>query len=63
MPTALKHHFELELADVAKRAARYALENCGAKPGGLATSAQMAMLGPLASQYMMPFIQRHARRS
>jgi hypothetical protein len=62
IPTALKHHFDIEVANVSKRAARYALENCGAKPGDMLTPEQTAKLGPLAEQYMMPFIQRHGRR-
>jgi hypothetical protein len=63
VPTALKRHFDLEVASVTKRAARYAFENCGAKPGDMLTAEQAAKLSPLAAQYLMPFIQRHARRS
>jgi hypothetical protein len=62
MPTALKRNFDRELASVIKRAAQYALENCGAKPGDELTAEQTAKLGPLVMKYMMPFLQRHARR-
>jgi hypothetical protein len=62
VPTALKRHFDLEVANVTRRAAQYAFENCGAKPGDELTQEQTTKLGPLAAEYMMPFIQRHARR-
>jgi hypothetical protein len=62
VPTALKRHFDLEVANVTRRAAQYAFEDCGAKPGDELTPEQTTKLGPLAVEYMMPFIQRHARR-
>jgi hypothetical protein len=62
VPTALKRHFDLEVAHVARRAAQYAFENCGAKPGDELIPEQTAKLGALATEHMMPFIQRHARR-
>jgi hypothetical protein len=49
-------------AHVTKRAAQYAFENCGAKPGDMLTPKQTKKLVELATEHMMPFIQRHARR-
>lgn len=62
VPRALKRSFEQEMARVIKDATRYAFENCGAKPGDMLTPEQTKKLSALASERMLPFIQRHARR-
>ncbi len=61
-PSALKRHFDQELARVSERAARYGMENCGAKPGDVLTPKQALKAAELATEKMMPFILRHARR-
>lgn len=62
VPTALQRSFELEKARAIKAATKYAFENCGAKPGEMLTPEQTKKLAALATEHMMPFIQRHARR-
>jgi hypothetical protein len=62
VPTALQRSFELEKARAIKAATKYALENCGAKPGDMLTPEQTKKLAALATEHMMPFLQRHARR-
>jgi hypothetical protein len=53
--------FEQETTRVIKDATRYAFENCGAKPGDMLTPEQTKKLVALATERMMPFIQRHVR--
>jgi hypothetical protein len=62
VPTALKRNFDREVAHVTRRAAEYAFANCGAKPGDVLTPEQAKKLAELATEHMMPFIQRQARR-
>jgi hypothetical protein len=62
VPPALKRNFDRAVAHEAQRAAQYAFENCGAKPGEMLTPEQAKKLSELATEKMMPFIQRHARR-
>jgi hypothetical protein len=62
VPAALKRNFDRAVAHEAQRATQYAFENCGAKPGDMLTPEQMKKLAELATEKMMPFIRRHARR-
>jgi hypothetical protein len=62
VPPALKRNFDRAVAHEAQRAAQYAFENCGAKPGDTLTQEQAKKLAALAAEKMMPFIQRHTRR-
>jgi HNH endonuclease len=63
VPAVLARSFEREKARAIKDATRYAFENCGAKPGDMLTVEQTRKLASLAAERLMPFIQRHARRS
>jgi HNH endonuclease len=62
VPTAMKRNFDRAVAHESARAAQYAFENCGAKPGDKMTPELAKKIAELATERMMPFIQRHARR-
>jgi hypothetical protein len=62
VPTAMKRNFDRAVAHESARATQYALENCGAKPGDNITPELAKKIADLATERMMPFIQRHARR-
>jgi hypothetical protein len=62
VPTALKRNFDRAVEHESARAARYAFENCGAKPGDEITPELAKKIAELATERMMPFIRRHARR-
>jgi hypothetical protein len=59
----MKRNFDRAVAHESARATQYALENCGAKPGDKITPELAKKIAELATERMMPFIQRHARRS
>jgi hypothetical protein len=58
----MQRNFERAVAHKIERAIRYALENCGAKPGDKMTPELAKKVSELAAERMMPFIKRHARR-
>ncbi|WP_291573542.1 HNH endonuclease [Bradyrhizobium sp.] len=62
VPTAMKRNFDRAIAHESARATQYAFENCGAKPGDKITPELAKKIAELATERMMPFIQRHARR-
>jgi len=62
VPTAMKRNFDRAVAHESARAAQYAFENCGAKHGDEMTPELAKKIAELATERMMPFIQRHARR-
>jgi hypothetical protein len=58
----MKRNFDRAVAAESARATQYAFENCGAKPGDEITPELAKKIAELATERMMPFIQRHARR-